>query len=100
VAIICSIAVVSIAVIDHNADNRQDRVDALSTGPYLVENIQANPPTFLYWRNDSKGFSLIKLTRAWTHDLSLAWRFADRESAMEDAQKYGGLAVALREISR
>jgi len=99
VAILGTLSLVALIYWDRGADQRHERIDTLTTGPFLVMRVNDGFPAFWGFVIDIRTPKInAKPKQGWTHDLRFAWRFESMESASESAQKVGGVAVLLRVI--
>ena len=90
-------AITAIVYFDRDADQRRERIDTLYPGPYLVELLTGDRIVFLGWRVTIRG-GIPDYKDLWVDSIADAHRYADEESAIEQAQKFGGVAVRLREV--
>lgn len=98
--LILFLGVVTLAAVvyfDKDASQRRERIDTLYPGPYLIERLAGDHVVFLTWKITMRG-GIQNYADLWVMDIADAARYADKESAIDQAQKYGGVAVRLREV--
>lgn len=91
--VLVAFALTAVVLLDRTAPTRMERVDTLAAGPYVVE-------------ADGRYLELVDVSKTmvpdwrtrWTLEPLNAWRYAEEASALKDAVKFKGRAVALRQV--
>lgn len=91
------VLIILVNCLDTGASVRNERVDQLSPGPYVVTRDTHSGPEYLAWTNIGKGWDQNWVPN-WTPELDRAWRYAERSSAQEETRTHGGEAKPLREV--